>query len=82
MTWEPFVTTPPGENFLAFMEMVTQEMIAATAIPADFMRLHDHTLTPDERVMLELKIDLHSGWGLYSGRRAAQAERESRSSWP
>ena len=64
---QPFESTKPGEGFLAFVEKLNAEITATLAIPADYMKLCDPTLTREEKVMLELKIELHRGWGLYPG---------------
>ena len=64
---QPFESAKPSESFLAFIEKLNGEVTAAWAIPADYIKLCDPMLTAEEKVMLELKIELHRGWGLYPG---------------
>ena len=58
-----------GQCWQAVMQQFMKEVTDAWSIPADFMRLHDHTLSVEDKVLLELKIELHLAWGLYPHQR-------------
>ena len=66
---DPFDASKPGQNYQEFMDEMIREVTTNLAIPEDFMRLHDPRLTPEDRILLELKIELHTSWGLYHRKR-------------